>query len=457
VTVRRLPRAPQRRSGKALLFTGSSWTTRAKGELPPSGPLPSVLQTVAARWSAYRYFEAAYALLGKRFTIYPLDMPPLVFLSDPDDIRAILTADARILHPGAGSAILTPLIGPRSFMLLEEDEHHLSRRAISPAFHRHMVAEHTTMLADMTEQGTANWPTGVEVGMSAHLRSLTLHIILEAIFGEAAELGPLHSALIETFNVSASVLLQEPKLRHCPGWRRSWKEFGQAQARADNLLSRLVNEHRATQSRGLIDLLSNATRSDGSPMTENEVRDNLLSMILAGHETTTGELAWAFLLLAQHQEVQERLSEEVQRGEDSYLTATVNETMRRRPVFLFAIPRAVVDQVEIGGVTYRAPAHLAACTYLLHNDPALFTRPREFRPERFLEEPPDPRTWLPWGGGKKHCLGRHFALTEVKEILRATVSKYRILPARAQLEAPRWRTSILVPGNGARVVLAPRR
>jgi cytochrome P450 len=182
-----------------------------------------------------------------------------------------------------------------------------------------------------------------------------------------------------------------------------------------------------------------------------------MAMIVAGHETTTGELAWAFQLLAHHPEVQERLIEEIDSGgSDEYLTATVHETLRHKPVFLFAIPRKVVEPVEIGGWSYRPPVHLAACTYLMHHNPELYPKPHEFRPERFIGQTQQTRTWLPWGGGRKHCLGRHFALLEVQTILREVLCTRRVLPASDRVERPRWRSAILVPHAGGRVILRER-
>jgi len=222
-----------------------------------------------------------------------------------------------------------------------------------------------------------------------------------------------------------------------------------------------MSERRAERDPGrtdLLDRLLDAEQADGSPMTDREIRDHLMSMILAGHETTTGELAWAFQLLAHNQRAQDRLLEEIDNStEEEYLTATVNETMRRKPVFLFVIPREVMAPIDIGGWTYRPPVHLAGCTYLMHHNPDLYPRPYEFRPERFIDEAPHPRSWLPWGGGRKHCLGRHFALMEVTAILREVLASRRVLPASMQVEPPRWRSAILVPGDGGRVVLQRRR
>jgi cytochrome P450 len=446
-----------------MLFTKTTpVTVRTKGDLPPSGPLPRALQTAGCRWFAYQYFQAAHRRFGNRFSVHPIDMPPLVFLSDPEDVRAVLTADPAVLHPGAGSAILAPLIGARSLMLLEEDEHLVSRRVVSPAFHQRIVAEHTAMLLDVAEREIAEWPTDSPAALHPRIRSLTLRVILRAIFGEPDCLDRLHEALMRSLEISTSFVLQEPTLRCLPGWRQAWQAFLREQAKVDDILYSLMRRReteRPAQPTGLLDMLLAGHQVDGSPMTHHEVRDNLMSLILAGHETTTGELAWAFQLLAHHQPVQDRLIEELDasHGENDYLTATVNETMRRKPVFLFCIPREVVEPVEIGGWTYRPPAHLAGCTYLMHHHPDLYPRPYEFRPERFIDETPQPRAWLPWGGGKKHCLGRHFALLEFKTVMRLVLTSYRVLPDRPAIEAPRWRSAILVPRDGGRVVLRHRR
>ena len=438
-----------------------SLAVRLKGELPPSGKLPATLQTAGCRWFAYSYFEEAHRRFGDRFTVYPIYMPPLVFLSNPEDIRAIMKADPTVLHPGAGSAILRPLIGERSFMLLEEDEHLYSRRAITPAFHKRVVSDHTMMLHEVVERDIAAWPKNATVAMHPRLRALTLQVVLKAIFGEDTTLGGLHSALLGSLNISASFLLQEPKLRYLPGWRPGWREFVTERAAVDSMLYALMHTRRRDRGEKpelLIDLLLDATQADGSPMPEREIRDNLMSMILAGHETTTGELAWAFQLLAHNQSTQDRLLDEIDRGDgDEYLTATINETMRRKPVFLFVIPREVMVPLEIGGYTYRPPTHLAGCTYLMHHNPDLFREPFEFRPERFIEESQTPRTWQPWGGGRKHCLGRHFALLELQTVLREVLTEHRVLPAAGGIEPPRWRSAILVPGEGGRVVLARRK
>jgi cytochrome P450 len=285
---------------------------------------------------------------------------------------------------------------------------------------------------------------------------------LRAIFSDQdSALLPLHEHVMQMLTVTVSMVLQEPKLRRLPGWHRTWSKFVEQRAEIDRLIYRLMTQRRGEGEphRGdLLDMLLAAAQTNDPPTSDREIRDNLMSMIVAGHETTTGELAWAFQLLAHNPRVQDRLIEEIDSGADEeYLTATVHETLRRKPVFLFSIPRKVIAPVEIGGWTYRPPVHLAACTYLMHHNPELYPSPHQFRPERFIDEEQQPRTWLPWGGGRKHCLGRHFALMEVKAIIREVLSNRRVLPASERIERPRWRSAILVPRDGGRVILRERR
>lgn len=219
---------------------------------------------------------------------------------------------------------------------------------------------------------------------------------------------------------------------------------------------RRKQEH--SQRRDLLDILVEREANRDAGDSDEKLRSDLISMITAGHETTTGQLDWALQLLAHNPYAQDRLIDEIDTSAgDDYLTATVHETLRVRPVFLFTIPRAVVSPVEIGGHLYRPPAHLAACTYLMHRNPDLYSEPGRFLPERFLERPPRPPTWLPWGGGRKHCLGRHLAMLELKTLLREILVRNRVLPVARTIEAPRWRSAIVVPRDGCRVRLCPRR
>jgi cytochrome P450 len=434
---------------------------RVRRELPPTAPLPALLQTLACRLRPLDYLKWCQAQFGERFVVYPIDMPPLVFLSNPNDIRAVLTAPPTVVHTGAGSAVAAPLFGEGSFMLHEGDAHMRVRNAIMPAFHRRVVQGHAEMVTEIVREEVESWPLGTVFPSHPALRALTLRVVLRAIFGcEDTTLRALHRGLLEMLDVTSSLVLQEPRVRHLPGWHGTWKRFVRQRREVDELVCTLVRRRRGRDGApggDMLDMLLATRHPDGSAMSAGELRDNLVSTIVAGHETTASALAWALQLLAHNQGVQERLVAELDDGGgEEYLTATIYEVLRHSPVFLFAAPRAVIEPIEIGGWTYTPPVHLLGCTYLLHHDPAVYPDPGEFRPERFLEAAPQSRLWLPWGGGRKVCVGRHLAILEMQTVLRATLGRCVVRPASATVERARWRSVMVAPRAGSRVLLRAR-
>ncbi len=443
-----------------LTHLQSSTVSRQWG-LPPTAALSSVIQTAACRLRPLESLEWCRKRLGPRFTITPIDMPPLVFLTEPGDIRAVVTAPLTVLHSGVGAAVTAPLFGATSFMLCEEDERMNGRDAITPAFHPRAVAEYTDMVTELAYREVASWPLNIPIPLHPRLCVLTLTVMLRTVFGEEdSTVKILRDRMLSMLSVTASLVLQEPRLHHLPGWRRTWSRFIRDRDEVDRLIAGVIAARRRSEGGhgDMLDMLLDARRLDGSPMNARELRDNLVAVIIAGHETTASALAWALQLVAHHPQVQDRLAAEVDAGEsEDYLYATVNEVLRHRPVFLFSAPRAVAQPIQIGGWTYNPPAHLLGCIYLMHHDPALFPDPHEFRPERFLDSRAATRTWLPWGGGRQRCPGQHLALLELRTVLRTALSELRVLPARATIERARWRSVIVTPHAGSTVVLRKRK
>jgi cytochrome P450 len=431
--------------------------------LPPGLPLSPPLQTLLFwRWP-FSYLEWCWKRYGKRFTLRATSHPPLVFLSDLDDIKAIFAAPADVLHPGEGADTIRPLVGERSFMLQEEDEHLVTRRVILPPFHAKVVQQHTDVIASIALRELETWPRDVSFALHPHLRALTLELILYTVFGGSTTTDPsrirmLRDRLLTMLEVTASPTLAEPLLRHGPG-RAIWQRFLRERAAVDELIYTLIEERRGTltdQADVLARLLA-APNDDGAPMSSERVRDNLMSIILAGHETTAAELAWAFQLLTHHPRALERLVQEIDGGGgEDYLTATVQEVLRHRPVFLFAIPRTVARPITVGGWSYPVDAQLLGSIYLVQHDPAIYPEPQEFRPERFVVEGPVSQHWLPWGGGRKRCPGLHLATLEMKVVLRTVLAQTTVRAGSAREERPRWRSVIVTPDGGSRVVLSQR-
>lgn len=430
---------------------------------PPGSRLPRAVQTFAIWRSPHGHLERCRRRYGDPFTLNKTSHPPLVFLSSVKDIQAMLTAPAEVLHPGEGANTIMPLVGEESFMLRDEDEHLSGRRMILPHFRLGAVQRRADLIAGIVRREIDTWPTDTPLALHSRLRGMTLQTILRtALDTDGAptegDLDALRERLLRMLSITASSVFPEPLLRHGPG-RLIWRRFLRRRDEVDDLIYTIIEARMRGRgcSHDLLDRFLRARNADGSRVSQRQMRDNVMSLVLAGHETTASQLTWAFQLLAHNPRVQRRLIEEIDLGVgEDYLTATVQEVLRHRPVFLFAIPRAVVAPIEIGGWTYRPPTHLLGCIYLLHHDPSIYPDPQEFRPERFFEHKPHLYTWMPWGGGRKRCPGSHLAMLEMKTVLRTVLERMTIDPASPRMERPVWRSVIVTPHAGGRVILRAR-
>lgn len=447
--------------------TRTQWSelTADRSALPPSVPLPAVALTYLYwRWP-FTYMKWCEACYGKRFTHRMTSFPRLVFLSDAAEVKAMLAAPADVLRPGKGGAKIAPIVGWRSFMLVDGNEHLNGRKAALPALQRRAIDTERLWVMDTVRCAIALWPRDAPLPLHPRLRALTLKVILRRVFagGEPRcedRLAALLDRALEMLTVTGSVVFPVPILRHGPG-RTVWRRFIRRRSEVDALIHALIDERlevdRDRAGRDALAALLAARNGDGRPMTRAQLRDNVMSLILAGHETTASQLAWAFQLLAHNPDAQRRLIEEIDEDAgDAYLTATIQEVLRHRPVFMFTIPRAVERTIEIGGRTYEPPAHLLGCIYLLHHDPVVYPEPERFRPERFLEGQPSPYTYLPWGGGRRRCPGSYLALVEMKAVLRTVLETMTVGPTSRRMERPKWRSVIVTPHAGSRVVLRRR-
>lgn len=432
--------------------------------LPPGSPLSAPLQTGLFWGVPFVYLSCCRRRYGSRFTLNATTHPPLVFLSNASDIRTMVAAPENTLRAGEGSATVSPIVGERSFMLSDGEPHRHGRKTVVTAFHQQVVRRHCDIVANAARRALASWPTDQTVAVHDQLRAITLEVILRNLTGHLdgaldGRVELLHRRVLEMLSVTQSATLVEPRLRYGPG-RRVWQRFQYRRAQVDDLLTALIADRQQLTESGddLLSQMASLPSDDGAHNFARRLRDNAMSLILAGHETTAAQLAWAFQLLAHNPSVRDQLIREIDADRtDEYLTATLQEVLRHRCIFVFSIPRAVAKPVEIGGWTYTPPAQLLACIYLLHHDPAIYRDPHAFRPERFLESPPDPRTWIPWGGGRKRCPGLHLAMLEMKIVLRTVLRERTPHAAARRMERPRWRSVIVAPHAGSQVVLSRRR
>jgi cytochrome P450 len=422
--------------------------------------MPTVLQGVGWWHRPTAFMERCRARYGKRFTIRLPGQSPFVMISEPEQLKELFKAPPDVLHPGEGAHILEPIVGRYSVILLDESPHLEQRKLLLPAFHGDRMQRLAGLMEELAEREAASWPTGRPFELHPRFQALTLEIILRAVFGlEAGErLDALRERLTEILDFGTSFVSLDPRLQRRFGGFGPYARFTRGRERADALVYEQIDERRRSGDRGddVLSMLLEARHGDGSEMSREEIRDELMTALVAGHETTASELAWAFERLAREPRVLRRLHSEIESGDgDAYLTATIQEVLRRRPVLPMAEPRLVKKPVEIGGWRYEPGVVLAASAWLVHHDPDIYPDPFAFRPERFLEEPPGTYTWIPFGGGRRRCLGASFAMLEMKVVLRAALSRYTIEPA-AELERTRRRAITISPRRGARVVLLAR-
>lgn len=430
--------------------------------LPPGPRYPAAVQTVGWWTRPRAYLERCREWYGKRFTIRLLATPPFVILSEPADIEAVFKAPPDVLHPGEGARILEPLVGSHSLILLDEGPHLEQRKLLLPAFHGERMEALRGLIEEVTVRDVSSWPHGEPIALHSRLQSLTLEIILRAVFGlrPGERLDGLRRCLTDILDLSARPSSLLPPVRVSLGGLTPWARFAALREEADAMIFDLIAERRAEGDEGddILALLLAARHEDGTAMSAQELRDELMTLLTAGHETTASELAWAFERLVREPEVLARLTDEVRAGDgDAYLTATIQETLRRRPVLPNAEPRLTKQPVEIEGWTYPADVCLIANAYLLHHDPDVYPDPYAFRPERFLDEAPGTYTWIPFGGGRRRCIGASFATLEMKVVLTSLLAVADLRLAGERIELARRRSITVSPREGARVVLGDRR
>ncbi len=426
-----------------------------KANLPPGSRMPTPLQTFGWWVRPLAFTARLHARHGAPFTMRLAGQPPFVVLCDPDEIRTLLTAPPDVLHPGEGARLLEPIVGRNSVILLDEEAHLEQRKLMLPAFHGDRMQRLTGLMSELTERELDSWPLGEPVELHPRLQRLTLEIILRAVFGldEGPRLDLLRTRLPEILEFGDSPISLLPQAQRLLRGRGRFGRFERLRAEADRELFALIDERRRERSDrdDVLAMLLAARHSDGTPMADEEIRDELMTALVAGHETTASSLGFAFEQLARSPEVAERLAE----GEDDYLEATIHEVMRRRPVLPNPEPRLVMKEITIGDWTYQPGVVLIAGAANVHHDPSIYPDPYAFRPERFLGRKPGTYTWLPFGGGRRRCLGASFALLEMRLVLRAAAERFTLSPAGPRTR-PRRRMITITPGDAARVVLHER-
>jgi cytochrome P450 len=437
-------------------------------ELPPGPRYPALIQSIGFWNRPLAFLERCRARYGKRFVIRLPLAPPFVMLSDPDDVKQVFTAPPDVLHPGEGAKVLEPVVGTNSVILLDEGAHLEQRKLMLPAFHGEAMERLGDLIYQVAEREVASWPRDEPVALGPRMQRLTMEIILRAVFGldPGERLDALRARLTRMLAFGdrpISLVPPDPdgiaaRLLERVG---PFAHFLRLQEEADELIFELIEERRQEDGSrdDILSLLLEAHHEDGAPMSAQELRDELMTLLVAGHETTASTLAWTFERLVRLPDVLARLGDELASDNgDGYLTATIQEALRRRPVLPNSAPRLVKRPLEVGGWTYPVDVCLVPNAYLLHHDAEIYPDPYAFRPERFLDQPPGTYTWIPFGGGRRRCLGAGFAMLEMRIVIRAVLATQRVAPVAADPERARRRNITITPAAGSRVRLsAPQR
>jgi cytochrome P450 family 135 len=409
--------------------------------LPPGPPEPAAIQMyewIARPTALLRRCRARY---GEPFTLrIAWSDAPMVFISDPAEIKRVFAAPQDVLRGGESSSVLEPFAGPHSILLLHGAEHLRQRRLMLPPFHGEALARWRDTIAALAHAELDGWSGPVR--SLDRMQALTLEVILRVVFGAGDP--ELRDAIRRTLDMTTSMprlvamsLVQKPV--------GPWKTFMRAVQRLDALIYERIDAR--VDDGSVLAVLRSARHEDGSPPSREEIRDQLVTLLAAGHETTAGALAWSLERLARHPDILAR----VRAGDDAYLDAVVKEVLRVRPV-LSIVGRKTLVEYEVGGWTLPPGVHVTPCIYLTHRRPDLWEDPTVFRPERFLDGAPEPYAFIPFGGGTRRCLGAAFATLEMREVLRAVAQRFALAPERAEGERMRRRSITLTPARGGYVV-----
>ena len=435
---------------------------RAGSGLPSGSRLPRPWQT--ARWIVrpLPFLQELQRRHGDVFTLRLVGQPPWVMVSDPELVKRVFTASPDVLRAGEGNKILEPILGPTSVLLIDRDEHLRQRRLLLPPFHGDRMGRYGEVLREVVEAEIDRWPIGDAAPAWPHTQAITLEVILRVVFGveERERLDPLRAALRALVDFAGGTrglaLLMFSGADRVRNHRLSG--FRQVLDRADELVLAEIARHRddpgLEQRDDILSLLLQARHEDGSAMSDRELRDELMTLLVAGHETTATALAWALERLVRNPEALERTVAEAGVGGGPYTDAVLNETLRLRPVIPIVV-RLVKEPFELGGHVIPADTLITPSVQLLHHRPDVYPDPTAFRPERFLDQPPGTYTWIPFGGGVRRCIGASFALFEMRVVLSTLLSRASVRAAEPEPETLRRRTITMTPSRGARVVLQP--
>lgn len=416
--------------------------------LPPGPRLPAGVQALLMLKCGPRFIGACRRY-GSTFTVRVAGMGTAVYVTDPADIKTVFAGDPRIFHAGEANSMLKGLLGETSVLVVDDDLHRNRRRLMMPPFARDAVAAQASVMAQVAAENIDGWPVGETFPAAPKMAEITLEIILRTVIGasDPARLAALREVMPRVLSVGPweTVALANEALL---GWR-PWHAMRDAIAEADRLLYAEIADRRDDPDLAQrTDALSMLVRA--ADMTDKELRDQLMTLLVAGHDTTATGLAWALERLTRHPSLLARAARAARDGDDDYLDAVAKETLRIRPV-VFDVGRVLKEPVEIGGHRLPAGVMVIPGMVLVHADSQVYPHADRFDPDRMIGATLSPSSYLPFGGGNRRCLGATFAMVEFRVVLREILRRVELQTTSARGERRRLKHVIFVPHRGARI------
>ncbi|WP_412483645.1 cytochrome P450 [Mycolicibacterium frederiksbergense] len=417
--------------------------------LPPGPPLPPGVQAGLMMKFWPRFVSACHRRYGDVFTLRVASMGTLVYLARPEDIKTVFGGDPAVYHAGEANSMLAGLLGSSSVLVVDDAEHRDRRRLMLAPFRREAVARQTGLIARIAADNIAGWPIGRTFAVAPKMSEITLEVILRTVIGATDEqrLAQLRAVMPKLLSVGVweSLAINTPGLQRLAPWR----PFRDRLREADRLLYAEIAERRADPDLAArTDALAMMIRT--GDMTDAQLRDQLMTLLVAGHDTTATSLSWALERLTRHPAVLAKAVHAARTGADEYLDAVCKEVLRIRPV-VFDVGRILTEPTEVAGYRLPAGVMVAPGIGLVHRDAGQYPDPVRFDPDRMLDAALGPTTWLPFGGGNRRCLGANFALVEMAVVLGEVLRRVDLHTSTARAERPRVKGVILIPHRGARI------
>jgi cytochrome P450 len=437
--------------------------------LPPGPDSPPALQVFRWMTDPFKMMEDCHARFGDAFTLRLPMMPQgLAVVSDPLAIKDLFALGSDEGHAGKANMVLKPLLGEHSLLVLDGAEHMRQRKMIMPAFHGERMHAYGRAMLDLTHDSIDRWPVGSPFAVHEPMQAVTLQVIIRTVFGieEGPRFAELAGLLRKVLDIGAHPVYLFPFMQRDLGPWSPWGRFLRLTERAGKILRAEIRHGRAQGTAGRTDVLAmmlDARDEKGEPLSEDEVHDELVTLLVAGHETTATALAWTLRWVLCDPQLVARLRDEIAGAGDDparigkleLLDATVKESLRLQPVVPM-VGRVLQVPQKIGSLDLPRGGVVAASIYLTHRRPSLYPEPARFNPDRFLTFKPAPWEWLPFGGGLRKCVGAAFAVYEMKMVLAAMLPRVDMRLVDPNVKSRR-RAVTITPAHGLPVIVTARR